>query len=311
MIYDKYGRPLRSLRITVTHRCNFNCIFCHREGEEFTTQEMTPEEIYKISKIAASFGINKIKLTGGEPLVREDIDKIIKLLASINGIKDLAMTTNASLLEEKASILSEAGLMRINVSLPSIKNRTYSEITGSNFTPQKIIKGVKKAMESGMKPIKINMVILRGLNENEIDEMMKLAGKLKVILQLIELEPIGISYEKFKQLHVDLDAIENKLRMKALRVITRRDMQNRRRYILPGNIEVEVVKPLENGSFCAACTRMRVTADGKLKPCLMRNDNLVDILSKIREGAHESQLKEIFLEAAKRREPYWKKKDMP
>jgi len=311
MIYDKYGRPLQSLRITVTHRCNFNCIFCHREGEEFTTKEMTPEEIYKISKIAASFGINKIKLTGGEPLVREDIDKIIKLLASINGIKDLAMTTNASLLEEKASILSEAGLMRINVSLPSIKNRTYSEITGSNFTPQKIIKGIKKAMESGMKPIKINMVILRGLNENEIDEMMKLAGKLKVILQLIELEPIGISYEKFKQLHVDLDAIENKLRMKALRVITRRDMQNRRKYILPGNIEVEVVKPLENGSFCAACTRMRVTADGKLKPCLMRNDNLVDILSKIREGAHEKQLKEIFLEAAKRREPYWKRKDMP
>lgn len=272
---------------------------------------MTPEEIYRISKIAASFDINKIKLTGGEPLVREDITEIIRLLSSMNGIRDLAMTTNASLLEEKAPTLSESGLTRINVSLPSIKNRTYSEITGSNFTPSKIIRGIKRAMESGIKPVKINMVILREINEDEIGDMIKLAGKLRVILQLIELEPIGISHEKFKQLHASLDGIENKLRTKALKIITRRDMQNRRKYILPGDIEVEVVKPLENGSFCAACTRMRITADGKLKPCLMRNDNLIDMLSRIREGALESQLKEMFLEAAKRREPYWKKKDMP
>lgn len=311
MIYDNYGRPLQSLRITVTHRCNFNCIYCHREGECFTTIEMRPKEIYMISKIAVDFGVNKIKLTGGEPLIREDITEIVKMLASIKRVKDLAMTTNASLLEEKASSLARAGLMRINVSLPSINNKVYSEITGSNTTPQKIIRGIKEARKNGIEPIKINMVILRGLNENEVNEMIKLAGKLKVILQLIELEPVGISYEKFRQLHVNLDKIENELKRKALKVTVRKNMQNRRKYVLPGNIEVEVVKPLENGSFCAACTRMRVTADGKLKPCLMRNDNLVDMLSKIREGALEDQLKEIFLKAAKRREPYWKKNATP
>lgn len=221
------------------------------------------------------------------------------------------MTTNASLLSEKVQLLSKAGLKRVNVNLPSIKKKIYSEITGSNFTPQEIISGIKKALISGINPIKINMVLLRELNENEVDEMIKLAEKLKVILQLIELEPVGISYEKFRQLHVNLNGIEEKIKKKAVKTLIRRDMQNRRKYILPNKVGIEIVKPLENGSFCSACTRMRVTADGKLKPCLMRNDNLVDILSKIRGGADEKKLKETFLEAARRREPYWKRKDTP
>lgn len=310
VLYDSYGRPLLGLRITVTHKCNFNCIYCHREGENPSEREMAPNEIGKIVEIAAKYGVYKIKLTGGEPLVREDIIEIVKTISKVKGISDLAMTTNGSLLREYAKELAKAGLKRVNVNLPSLNAETYMKITRSKYTPNEIIKGIEEALGAGLNPVKINVVILKGLNENEIEKMIQFAEKHKVILQLIELEPVGVDPKIFNQLHLDLAPIEEKLRSRALRITVRRDMQNRRKYLLPGGAEIEIVKPIENGSFCAACTRIRLTADGKLKPCLMRNDNLVDILSEMRKGAPPEEIEKLFVMAAKRREPYWKTRDM-
>ncbi|RLE52609.1 MAG: hypothetical protein DRJ26_04495 [Candidatus Methanomethylicota archaeon] len=150
---------------------------------------------------------------------------------------------------------------------------------------------------------------MRGVNDSEVEDMIEFAKNHKVILQLIELEPVGIDRKIYDKFHLDLKQIENELRTKARKVIVRKDMQNRRKYLLPEGVEVEIVKPIEDGSFCAACTRMRVTADGKLKPCLMRNDNLVDILSKMRRGASRDEIERLFVTAARRREPYWKLRD--
>ncbi len=311
VLYDRYGRPLFGLRITVTHRCNYNCIYCHMEGEERADLvEMGVEEIARIVRVAAKFGVFRVKLTGGEPLVREDIVDIVGEISKIGGIKDLAMTSNASLLYDYAEKLAKAGLMRINVNLPSINPETYMRITGSNFTPKEIIAGIREAKKFGIRPIKVNMVLLRNLNDGEVDEMIKFAHRENLILQLIELEPIGIDRNLYKDLHVDLGGIEKRIALRAVKVMVRRDMQNRRKYFLDNGAEVEIVKPIEDGSFCMACTRIRLTADGKLKPCLMRNDNLVDVLSRMRSGASDRELEELFIMAVRRREPYWKKGDL-
>ncbi len=308
MLIDNYGRPLLGLRITVTHKCNYKCVYCHMEGEDpSTTIEMEPEEISRIVKVAVKLGIYKIKLTGGEPLIRPDIVDIVREISRIKGIRDLALTTNGSMLYCYADKLAKAGLMRVNVSLPSIKNETYMKITRSRITPEDVIRGIRKAKQAGLKPIKINMVVLKGINDNEICEMIKFARRENVILQLIELEPVGVEWSFYKKHHMDLSCIEKELSKKSLMVITRRNMQNRRKYLLENGVEVEVVKPIEDGSFCMACTRIRLTADGKLKPCLMRNDNLVDILSRIRSGATDKELEELFILANRRREPYWKR----
>ncbi|MFQ5758803.1 MAG: GTP 3',8-cyclase MoaA, partial [Candidatus Bathyarchaeia archaeon] len=150
-----------------------------------------------------------------------------------------------------------------------------------------------------------NMVLLRGVNTGEVERMIGFAERTGAILQLIELEPINVSEEYYKKHHFDLDDIEDRLEKKAYEIETRRHMQNRRAYFLP-RVKVEVVHPIENTEFCQHCTRLRVTSDGKLKPCLMRNDNLVDILTPMHNGADDKGLTQLFTEAVKRREPYYK-----
>jgi len=309
-ILDNYGRPTTKLRITLTHKCNYKCIYCHMEGEETKEEvEMTPEEIERLVSIAVQLGISKIKLTGGEPLLREDLSEIIRRISKIKGIEDIAITTNGSLLKKLAAELAEAGLMRLNVNLPTIDPNTYRRITCVDRRPEEIIEGILKCKNAGISPIKVNMVILKGINDNEISKMMKFTRENGLILQLIELEKVGIDEKIYRKYYFKLDEIERELEKKAVKIIIRRDMQNRRRFRLADGTEVEIVRPYENGSFCQACTRIRLTADGKLKPCLMRNDNLVDILTPLRLGAEDTELKKIFIEAIKRREPYWKLKD--
>lgn len=264
------------------------------------SREMTPEEIGKIVSLGSELGVEKIKITGGEPLLRKDIVDIV-VASRQPGIKEVSMTTNGALLSGLAHELSKAGLDRINISLDTLNEEKFSRITHGGSL-QSVLDGIDAALEAKLTPVKLNMVLLRGVNEDEIDPMIKFAAARGMILQLIEL--VDLNGEDFKNYHKGFDEVERQLAARAVAVKTRRLMQSRKRYVLPIG-EIEVVRPMHNTRFCANCHRLRLTPDGYLKPCLMKNDNLVDLLSYIRNGDEEGA-KKAFVEAINRREPYFK-----
>ena len=305
VLKDNSGRPLLNLRIAVTKRCNLNCSYCHGEGEENCAQnpktEMTVEETSRIVKLAVSLGICRVKLTGGEPLIREDIAEIIKEIDDVPGLKDLSMTTNGTLLAPLARELHSKGLKRVNVSIPTLEEQEFHKLTGGNVAD--VLEGVTAAVEAGFFPVKLNMLILKGINDEAVPAMVEFASKTGTILQLIELEPVNINSRYYVQRHKPLDEYEKMLEQKAVKTETREFMQNRRIYHLP-DATVEVIKPIENTEFCLHCTRLRVTSDGKLKPCLMRNDNTIDILTPMRKGANDRELAELFKRANMERQAF-------
>ena len=304
VLTDNCGRPLLNLRISITQRCNFRCDYCHKEGEGCSrgiSEEMTVDEIVRIARIAISLDISRIKLTGGEPLMRKDLCNIVKGIAAISGLKDLSLTTNGSLLAFEAEKLQKCGLKRLNISLPTLNPQKYHKLT--NGTLDNAIEGVKAAVGVGLNPVKLNMVILNGINVDDVPELMDFASQTGTILQLIELDPVNVTDDYFGTYHKFLDAYEEMLRQKAIKTVTRRFMHNRHVYHLPC-VTVEVVHPTENGDFCAHCTRLRVTSNGMLKTCLMRNDNLIDVLTPLRDGANDEELKALFMHANQMRKPY-------
>jgi cyclic pyranopterin phosphate synthase len=275
------------------------------EGEEKPTEnlvsEMTVDEIVHIARIAVGLGISRVKLTGGEPLMRKDVTEIVKGIAAIRGLEDLSMTTNGTLIAFLAGELHANGLKRVNISLPTLNGEVYNKMTGGRL--EDVLESVRTAVEVGFYPVKLNMLILKGVNDYAVSEMIEFATETGTILQLIELEPVNISDTYYAAHYKSLDEYEDVLRQKAVKVETRQYMQSRRIYHLP-SVTVEVVHPMENTDFCMRCTRLRVTSDGKLKPCLMRNDNLVDILTPMRNGAKDQELIELFERANQKRRPY-------
>lgn len=302
MLIDRYGRPVTGLRITITHKCNYRCFYCHMEGEE-GGEGLTVNDVARLMRVGKKLGIDKVKLTGGEPLLRRDIADIVKAISDV-GVADLAMTTNGSLLRDCVAELVEAGLKRVNVSLPSLKKGVFEKITGVDML-DRVMEGLLKAKDFDLRPIKLNTVLLKGLNDGEVWDLMEFAGRHGFILQVIELEPLGVTNELYNKYHASLDAIEKWLESRAVKVEERREMQKRRQYDL-GHVKVELVKAVNNPEFCMHCTRLRVTADGKLKPCLMRSDNLIDVLGVLKRGANDEELLQLFVEAVKAREPYFK-----
>jgi cyclic pyranopterin phosphate synthase len=300
---DPYGRLVESIRIAVTQRCNLNCFYCHLEGEVSNNKkEMTSEEIQKIIALAASFEIKKVKLTGGEPLLRNDILNIIQMIKDTAGIKEVSLTTNGFFLARYAKNLLKSGLARVNISLDTLNHQKFQKITGVNALDG-IIFGIKEAVKVGLHPVKINMVLLKGLNEDEIPSMIDFAKENNVIIQIIEFES---PYENniYKMYHAEMDSVENYLKNRAYKIIIRR-MHHRRKYYLTNGSIVEVVKPMHNTEFCKNCNRIRITSDGKVKPCLFRNNNLIDILGPIRKGDSKEVLKNYLLKAIDQREPYF------
>ena len=304
MIYDNYGRPTINLRISVTQKCNLKCPHCHREGETSSSTEMSAYEIVQIARIALTLDISRVKITGGEPLLRPDILQIVQAVANLRGVHDLSMTTNGTFLSSKAKELQKMGLGRVNVNIPTLSSKTYRDLTGGIL--QDSINGIKAAVNAGLFPVKLNMVMLRGVNETEIPNMISFAKRSGTILQLIELEPVNLDPSYYARYHYPLNTVEAELEKRALQIKTRKNMQNRRIYFLP-ETKVEVIRPIENTECCSHCTRIRVTSDGKLKPCLMRDDDLVDILTPLRKGADEETLTKLFVEAIKKRKPYYSK----
>ncbi len=293
---DNFGRVIKSLRISITKKCNLKCIYCHQEGEKQTSEnEISVETIVRIVTAATEFGVDKVKFSGGEPLMREDFEEII---AQLPALRNISATTNGVMLSHRAASLADSGLDRVNVSLPSINKEHYGAITGSPNLLPKVISSIDAAIDAGLTPVKLNMVLLKGINHDEIDDAINFIRRYdgNVILQLIEL----MNFREISRFMVDIESVERMLESRALRV-NEREMHRRKKYFIDG-VEVELVRPIDNSRFCANCNRLRITSSGKLKPCLMRNDNLIEI----KEGTPTEEIKGLLREAAQRREPYYR-----
>jgi cyclic pyranopterin phosphate synthase len=304
---DEYGRQIDTLRIALTQRCSYSCFFCHHEGENGVTNEMKLVDIEQIVKHASLNGIRKVKLTGGEPLLREDILDIVATIAPL--VSDLSMTTNGLFLEDMALSLKRAGLSRVNVSVHSLNPEKYFRITGSRDL-EKVKRGIKRAVEVGLTPIKINMTVLAEYNEDGIREMMEFASDMGAILQIIELQLMLDDDSQNLDIHwVDLGPLEEEMKKQAIKIETR-NTQNRSLYTIPldskRNVIVEIVKPMHNTAFCKECTRLRVTSEGKLKPCLYRQDNLVEVFPNDGQLGKEKAIQQAFKQSVSNREPFWR-----
>jgi GTP 3',8-cyclase len=290
VLTDTFGRPVTNLRVSVTQRCNLQCIYCHAEGERSPEAELPLKDIREILRVAATLGIRSVKFTGGEPLVRKDILEIVRAVP--RGLES-SMTTNATLLEGYARDLKEAGLSRINVSLDSLDPACYRDITGHDRLSD-VLSGIDAALEAALTPIKLNMVVLKGINDDEVDTFLRyVRGNRNLILQLIELMEWNTCTSR-----AEINRLEEDLASRSKIILTRR-MHHRKKYCVDG-AEVEVVRPRHNTEFCAFCNRLRVTSDGKLKPCLLRSDNLIDI-----RGKRGQELEALFREAVRIREPFF------
>ncbi len=287
---DPYNRPVSNLRVSVTPDCNLSCIYCHREGEKSPTEPLCAREIGNVLATAAAFDIRSVKFTGGEPLLREDL---VDIVSRVPDSMESSITTNGILLADSAAELKEAGMSRVNVSLDSLNPDTYKQITGSDRLSD-VLEGIDAALGAGLTPIKLNMVMLKGINDHELEDFYAyIRNNRNLILQLIELMDLGGC-----ECHSDLLALEEDLAGRSKIILTRR-MHHRKKYCLDG-AEIEVVRPLHNTEFCAFCNRLRLTSDGNLKPCLLRADNHVSI-----RGKTGIDLENAFIEAVGRRAPFY------
>jgi cyclic pyranopterin phosphate synthase len=304
---DKCNREIKHIRFSITSKCNYNCIYCDKEGFIPKTSELTVDEITKVCKILAEIlNVTRIKFTGGEPLCREEIIQIIKNISDLHLYKDISMTTNGFLLYNKAEELYKVGLNRINVSLGSLNSKVYKMIYGQDSL-EIVLKGLKKAKEVGFNPIKLNFVIMKGMNDNELDNMIAFCAKNGYILQLIELhevsDAIGGNGEFYKKYHVDIKPIIEDLESKAEQILIRGSMQNRKVFVLPNSAVVETITP--SHEFCMGCTKLRVGCDGNLFGCLYRSDLGKNIKEALKNHHSLSKYEQIVKQVVDSREPYY------
>ena len=303
---DNYNRNIKHIRFSLTSKCQYSCLYCDSEGYS-KTHELTIEEITKLCKILAEIlNVTRIKFTGGEPLCREEIVQIIKNVSDLQLYKDISMTTNGLLLLEKAEELYKAGLNRINVSLASLKPEVYKKIYGVDTLDQ-VLKGLQKAKEVGFNPIKLNFVLMKDINDNELDDFIDFCGKNSFILQLIELhkvsDAIGGNGDFYEQHHLDVKPIIEELEEKAEQTIVRGSMQNRKVFILSNSAVVETITP--SHEFCMGCTKLRVGCDGNLFGCLYRSDLGRNIKEALRNHHSLAKYEQIVKQVVDSREPYY------
>jgi len=297
---DRLDRPLRDLRISVTDRCNFRCLYCMpREvfGRDFQFLEraelLTFEEIARLSRLFVGAGARKLRLTGGEPLVRRDLPGLVALLAEIPGVEDLTLTTNGSLLARLAAPLTAAGLRRITVSLDSLDDATFRRMNDVDFPVTRVLEGIEAAEAAGLAPIKINMVVRRGLNEASVLPMARHFRERGFILRFIEYMDVGHTngwrMEDVVPAAEIVAAIDAELPLEALPPNYPGEVADRWRY-RDGSGEIGVIASVTQ-PFCGACTRARLSAEGLLYTCLFGVRGH-DLRAPLRAGATDAELGE-------------------
>ncbi|PAD28366.1 GTP 3',8-cyclase MoaA [Paenibacillus sp. 7523-1] len=274
-LVDPFGRVHDYLRISVTDRCNLRCVYCMpEEGMQFEPpdQIMTHEEIVSVVQALAPLGIRKLRLTGGEPLVRKGLDGLISRLSEIPGIEDIAMTTNGIYLAACADRLKEAGLTRVNISLDSLQPERFTRITRGGKL-KRVLDGVRASQKAGLQPIKLNVVLMKDVNDDEVEDFLRLTLDEEIHVRFIEYMPIGESGEAWKSgfmsLQHVLDTCENSWNYKSCDVYSHGPADSYRIEGAAGTFGL--IHPVSS-HFCGTCNRLRLTADGNIKPCLYWSD---------------------------------------
>jgi cyclic pyranopterin phosphate synthase len=314
-LVDSHGRVLRDLRVSLTDRCNFRCLYCLPETEAAQNfyrghwahlpdstpivQQWVPrsnllsfEEIERVVRIAVGLGIRKIRLTGGEPLLRNELEKLVARLAPIPGIEDLAMTTNGFLFAEKARALREAGLRRVSFSLDSLDRANFKKITGRDGL-ESVLESIRLAQELGFSPLKVNAVVIRDINDHEIEALAEFARARNLSLRFIEFMPLDSARAWQKEMVVSGGEILRRLQARfALHpvVADNPSSTSKRWAFADGNGEIGIIAPVSE-PFCGHCNRIRLTADGKVRTCLFSVTEH-DLRSRLRNGASDGELEE-------------------
>jgi cyclic pyranopterin phosphate synthase len=313
MLVDSFSRPLRDLRVSVTDRCNFRCPFClpadalraqaGMPGDIFgdtyhfvpRSEVLTFEEIVRLARIFIKLGVRKIRLTGGEPLLRKELEVLVADLAGLNGIEDIALTTNGFLLDEKAAALRNAGLHRVTVSLHSIDDDIFGKMNGRGFSTKKVLEGIEKAQEVGLTPIKINVVVQRGVNEDAVVELARYFRERGHIVRFIEYMDVG-NLNGWRMEHVVsadeiVRTINAEMPLERLERNYQSEVSLRYRY-KDGSGEIGVIASVTE-PFCGDCSRIRLSAEGKLYTCLFAAGGN-DLKSPLRNGAGDEEIEEIL-----------------
>ncbi|MHB8605305.1 MAG: GTP 3',8-cyclase MoaA [Thermoplasmatota archaeon] len=295
---DAFGRGVTDIRVSLTNRCNFHCVYCHNEGlgdtlgpRDPSPGEMTTGEVVRLLRIAREFGIVNVKFTGGEPMLRRDLEDIVRAVAPT---MRASLTTNGSMLARRASGLAAAGLERVNVSIDSLDPHHFQDVRRGALAP--VLEGLDAALDAGLAPIKVNQVVLDE-TLGEIDTMIEwVSSRPGLELQLIEVMPELRT--DMREHRVDVPKLREWLAARATRV-EERTMHHRKVYHF-GSTKVELVDPVGNADFCANCHRIRVTHDGMLKGCLNRTDDLIPT-----RGLDDDDVRDAFRRCVANRVPYY------
>jgi cyclic pyranopterin phosphate synthase len=293
-LFDKYGRQITDLRISITDRCNFRCVYCrsadpenYREHDEI----LSWAELERLARIFVSVGIRKVRLTGGEPLVRDGLEKFLRYLKSL-GVHDLSLTTNGHLLAERCERLIEAGLQRINISLDSLDPLKFEKITRTR-SYSSVMRGIDKAQATRLAPVKVNAVLVRGFNENEVEAFAAFARERGVIMRFIEFMPLDADRHWSRELMVPAAEVYERIDAQwPLAQIPNEKSETARKYRFadgaPG--EIGLIAPVTQ-AFCGHCSRIRLTADGKLRTCLFSKEDR-DLRALLRAHASDAEIVE-------------------
>ncbi len=298
MLTDDFGREVTGVRISLTDRCNFDCVYCHNEGLGDTRGPMEPgdnemgtDDVVRFLEVMTEFDIDSVKFTGGEPMLRDDLEEIVERTPDQ---METSLTTNGTFLPGRATELKKAGLERVNVSQDALDPDDFAQVTQSGAYEQ-VLEGVKAAVDAGLAPVKLNMVVFEA-TAGYVPEMVEhVAENEGLQLQLIEYMPEIAGHPEWS---IDIERVHDWLADQADE-IEQREMHSRRRYWIDGGM-VEVVDPVENAEFCANCHRVRVTHEGYLKGCLNRNDDLRPMGEMSRE-----EIRETFRETVANRVPFY------
>jgi GTP 3',8-cyclase len=297
---DRLDRPLRDLRVSVTDRCNLRCRYCmprevYGEGFAFLdrSQLLSFEEIARVVSTLADLGVRKVRLTGGEPLLRRELERLVEMLARIDAIEEIAMTSNGLLLARKARALADAGLTRVTVSLDSLDDRVLREMADAPVCAQRVLAGIDAAIDAGLQPVKVNMMVRRGVNEACVAQMAAHFRERPVVLRFIEYMDVGAS-NGWRPAHVVpaaeiLRNVEARWPLQKLPRSAAGDVATRYRYH-DGAGEIGVIHSVSE-PFCGGCTRARLSADGKLFTCLFATAGH-DLRELLRGGGGEAELRD-------------------
>ncbi|MCP9495249.1 MAG: GTP 3',8-cyclase MoaA [Pyrinomonadaceae bacterium MAG19_C2-C3] len=306
---DSYHRPIRDLRVSVTDRCNFRCFYCLPHGEPPAapkSQMLTYEEIELACRIFVRLGIEKIRLTGGEPLMRRDIEILVARVAAIDGIQDLALTTNGYFLPDRAGKLKDAGLNRITISLDSLNPERFKRMTGVDVL-DRVLEGIRAAKRAGLEPIKINSVIVRGHNDGEVADMAQFAREHDAQMRFIEFMPLDSGHDWRRADVVSGKEIRARIEERFPLVPVHMsptplgsETATRFRFADGAPGEIGIIAPVTQ-AFCGACSRIRLTADGQIRTCLFSKSehSLRDV---IRGGANEDEIMDFIRAVVWRKE---------